>query len=150
MLLFVPAKRDWSKSHLLILDMGNTCFNWPPAGWQAIDPDRKLLAAEVATMSIEFKRTWLFSMLTRGALLDTYNFLILSGSAMVKRNESESRQRKSRFYNYQELRRIAISSTPAKEASDFVDFFERAEREGYPDDIITALDTLKVPLRPSS
>ena len=102
-----------------MLDMGNTCFTWPRAGWQAMDPERKLLAVEFAAMSIEFKLTGSFPMLTRGILLDIYNFLILPGSAKIKRNESESRQHKSRIYNHQELRRIAIVATSTKEDSGF-------------------------------
>lgn len=145
--MFAPARRDWTKGGLLVLDVGDTNFTWPPLGWQDLDADRRLLSSEFAAMAIEFKRTGLFPTLSRGTLLDKYNFLVLPGSAKIRRSESESRQHKSRFYNYQELRRISLSSTSSKDDSDFVDFFERAKKGGFTDDIVRAIDVLRVPLR---
>ena len=85
--LCAPARRDWGKGGLLQVDIGSTSLTWPPIGWQKMNADQKLLAVEFAANSIEFQTTRTFPKLSRGTLLDKYNFLVLPGTAKIRRNE---------------------------------------------------------------
>ena len=144
---FAPGRRDWTRAGLVSLDFGGRSFPWPPHGWQEMDPDRRLLSAEFAAMTLEFSRRGGFPCLSRSDLLDRYNFLILPGSAKIKRSQEDSRRCKSRFYTYQELRRISLSTAEIKEDVDFVVFFEKGKTEAATDEIVDGLESLKVPLR---
>ena len=76
--LCAPARRDWGKGGLLQVDIGGTSLTWPPIGWQKMNADQKLLAVEFAANSIEFQTTRTFPKLSRGTLLDKYNFFGLA------------------------------------------------------------------------
>ena len=98
-------------------------------------------------MALEFTSVGGFPRLTRSELLDKFNFLVLPGSSKIRRTQEESRRGKSRFYTYQELRRIAVSTTSKKEDDEFVTFYEKGRTPAVTDDLIDGLDLLKVPLR---
>ena len=144
---FAPARRDWGKGGIVSFGLGNKDYPWPPQGWQEMDADQRLLSAEFAAMALEFTSVGGFPRLTRSELLDKFNFLVLPGSSKIRRTQEESRRGKSRFYTYQELRRIAVSTTSKKEDDEFVTFYEKGRTPAVTDDIIDGLELLKVPLR---
>lgn len=145
--LFAPSRRDWTKGGLLQLDEDSRGFTWPPYKWQQMEPDQKLLSVEFAANFIEFKLTGAFPLLSRSTLLDKYNFLVLPGTAKIRRTEQEKVHAKSRYYAYQELRRIALSDSVSKEDCDYIDFYERARKGGVTDPLVDAIEQLKIPLR---
>ena len=114
-----------------------------------MDPDQKLLSVEFAANSIEFQATGKFPSLSRRTLLDKYNLFVLPGTAKIRRNDQDHIQHKSRFYTYQELRRIALADSVSNEDREFVEFYERAKTGGTgpTDFIVEGFDKLKVPLR---
>ena len=144
---FAPARRDWGKAGIVSFGLGDKDYPWPPHGWQEMDSDQRLLSAEFAAMALEFTSKGGFPKLTRTELLDKFNFLVLPGSAKIRRTQEESRRGKSRYYIYQELRRIALSTTSSKEDDEFVSFYEKGKSSAVTDDIIDGLELLKVPLR---
>lgn len=145
--LCAPARRDWSKGGLFSLEVGGKEFPWPPMGWTGMTSDQRLLAVEFAANTIEFNATGSFPALSRCHLLDKYNFLVLPGTAKIRRTETEKNHNKSRFYTYQQLRRITLSTHTTKEDLDTVAFYERAQKGGITDYIVNAIDKLKIPLR---
>lgn len=145
--VFAPGRREWSKGGLLQLELESGKFTWPPMNWTQYTPDQKLLASEFAAMSIESKTTGSFPTLSRGNLLDKFNFLVLPGSAKARRSAEEARQHKSRFYTYQELRRIALSPRITMEDSAFVRFYRQSMHVNQTDDLVNAIEALRVPLR---
>ena len=112
-----------------------------------MNADQKLLAVEFAANSIEFQTTRSFPKLSRGTLLDKYNFLVLPGTAKIRRNEQNRVSHKTKFCTYQELRRIALTGTVSPEDVEFVDFYNKGKTGGMTDKLVEGIEKLKIPLR---
>ena len=54
---------------------------------------------------------------------------------------------KTRFYTYQELRRIALIGTVSPEDVVFVDFYNKRKTVGMTDKLVEGTEKLKIPLR---
>ena len=143
-----PARRDWTKGGLLSLEIDGKTLSWPPLDWQKLSADQRLLAVEFVAMSIEFQATGTFCDISRHNLLDKYNFLVLPGSAKLRIAKEEKIDHKTRFYNYQKLRRIANSLSHSKEEESWLNIFEKAKMDkSNADRLIEAIEVLHIPLR---
>ena len=130
-----PARRNWDRE--VTLNRGAVTLTWPPRGWTQMTPDQKLLNWEFAAMQFEVHGQS-GSVITRGELLDKYNFLALPGT---KFPPYESPLRKARYYNYETLR-----SSPPKTLIEQMLLARRA-RDTSVDDLIRTLNKSGVPLR---
>ena len=87
---FAPERRDWDKGGIFSFGLGDKDYPWPPHGWQEMDSDQRLLSAEFAVMALEFMSIGGFPKLSRTKLLEIFNFLVLLGSAKIRRTQEKT------------------------------------------------------------
>ncbi|KAK3088296.1 hypothetical protein FSP39_017196 [Pinctada imbricata] len=105
--LFPPAKRNW-EGRTLQLPCGATSITWPPTNWQQMSADQRLLQWEFAAMQFQSVSPG-NQILDRLELLAHYNMLALPGTAIPSLKPTAVH--KMRFYNYDVIRRIAVTAS---------------------------------------
>ncbi|KAJ8308634.1 hypothetical protein KUTeg_013508 [Tegillarca granosa] len=117
-----------------------------------MDADRKLLAWEFASMTIENSKCS-DSMIVnnRVDLLDKYNFLALPGTRKIRKSKQNGNNLmdKSRIYTYQTIRNIALSSKPNGMDIKYLEIIEQGcrKRDQTTDNLIAKVDAAKIALR---
>ncbi|KAH3851643.1 hypothetical protein DPMN_094125 [Dreissena polymorpha] len=104
--LFPPGRRDWTLATPVALPVTGPLSTWPPANWQQMSPEDKLMAWEATayTLGVSFSFP-----ISRNYLLDAFQCLALPGSRNPSINTHEAQMR---HFNYMTLRNIAVEKTP--------------------------------------
>ena len=102
--LFPPARRDWSLSGSVVLPLLGPVKQWPPTGWQEMQPDDKLMAWE----AVAYMMSASFGMpMRRSIILDSFQCLALPGS---KDPHIQTAEDKMRHGNFKAIRSIALGT----------------------------------------
>ncbi|KAL3874493.1 hypothetical protein ACJMK2_037502 [Sinanodonta woodiana] len=144
--LFPPARRDWDKEEIVQFTAGPLSILWPPRSWKKMSADRKLLSVEYVAMTLEASLTpGHIPNIDRSDLIDRYNLLVLPGTSFVLTSQPF---RKSRYYNYEVLRVIAVGQD-IPDSSRFLDILEEGAkcRDQSLDPILSILEKANVGLR---
>jgi hypothetical protein len=142
--LFPPARRNWTGESTLKLPLQGSFQTWPPAGWQQMSPDTRLLLWETVstTLAVQFNMA-----LDRQSILDSFQFLALPGSKDPSTATTESRMRHG---NFSILRKISLGKQVVA-AETLLSMFEvghqssHSSRPGEYRDLIVLAST--IPLR---
>ncbi|KAH3816040.1 hypothetical protein DPMN_144582 [Dreissena polymorpha] len=104
--LFPPGRHDWTLATPVALPVTGPLSTWPPADWQQMSPEDKLMAWEATayTLGVSFNFP-----VSRNYLLDAFQCLALPGSRNLSINSHEAQMR---HFNYMALRNIAVEKTP--------------------------------------
>ncbi|KAL3889939.1 hypothetical protein ACJMK2_002255 [Sinanodonta woodiana] len=143
--LFPPARRDWDKEEIVQFTARPLSIRWPPRSWKKMSADRKLLSVEYVAMTLEASLTpGHIPNIDRSDLIDRYNLLVLPGTSFVLTSQPF---RKSRYYNYEVLRVIAVGQD-IPDSSRFLDILEEGAkcRDQSLDPILSILEKPNVGL----
>ena len=113
-----------------------------------MNADQRLLAWEFAAMSMEFTNKGRYpSNIGRVELLDKYNFIALPGMAKIHLQKEQKDARKARYYTYQTIKKIALSSKPTQAEIMTVEMLEGGRKPQPTDFLVAKLDQMPLRLR---